>query len=463
MGGPDPARISRRRILQLGALTPAAFVVACAETLLPSPSPRPTVTFPPTPDDTPTPTLSPTPTPTPVPTPSPSAPVLYRSAALADGRSVSIQRNLSVLVQDGLVAWIRPVDGEEAAGGATVVDAAGATIIPGLVDAHVHYTGTGGANWIDRFGDPPAVLAAVGEENAALAWHAGVRWARDVGAPIVTDPVDGQVRAASLGVRDRLRGRAGFPEIRAAGSWVTRAGTLAGRSAEARNADELLALAIRQLDQGADLVKLYLGGPDPANPPWSVSEVRRVVNAVHARGARVAAHAGRIPAVRTAIEAGVDTVEHGFELDTATAQRMRALGTILVSTLTVFHSWLSFAATTTIPLYATPASVRRLQAELALAESAIRTARAAGVVIAAGSDAGGGSPRANHVGWEYQALIRAGLPPVEALAAVTWRGGEALAIPDAGVIREGRPARFFLVHGDPLSDPTAIWRVWRHV
>jgi imidazolonepropionase-like amidohydrolase len=129
----------------------------------------------------------------------------------------------------------------------------------------------------------------------------------------------------------------------------------------------------------------------------------------------------------------------------------------------VFHSWLSFAATTTIPLYASSASVRRLQGELARAESAIRTARAAGVVIAAGSDAGGGSPRANHVGWEFQALVRAGLPPVEALAAVTWRGGAALGIPDAGVIREGGPARFFLVHGDPLTDTGAIWRVWRHV
>jgi imidazolonepropionase-like amidohydrolase len=450
-------------MLQLGALTPVAFMVACAETLLPVPSARPTVTFPPEPSATPLPTPTPTPSPTPVPTPAAAAPVVYRGVALVDGRAASIQRNLSVLVQDGRIAWIRPADGEEPAGGATVVDAAGATIVPGLVDAHVHYTGTGGANWIDRFGDPPAVLAAVGEENAGLAWRAGVRWARDVGAPIVTDPVDGQVRAASLGVRDRLRGRAGFPEIRAAGSWVTQAGTLAGRSAEARTADELLALALRQLDQGADLVKLYLGGPDPANPPWSVAEVRRVVNAVHARGARVAAHAGRIPAVRTAIEAGVDTVEHGFELDATTAGRMSALGTILVSTLTVFHSWLSFAATTTIPLYATSASVSRLRGELAMAESAIRTARAAGVVIAAGSDAGGGSPRANHVGWEYQALIAAGLPPVEALAAITWRGGAALGVPEAGTLVEGGPARFFLVHGDPLTDPSAIWRVWRHV
>jgi imidazolonepropionase-like amidohydrolase len=57
--------------------------------------------------------------------------------------------------------------------------------------------------------------------------------------------------------------------------------------------------------------------------------------------------------------------------------------------------------------------------------------------------------------------VAAGLEPPEALAAATWRGGELLGEPEAGTIREGGPADFFLVHGDPLSDPTTLWRVWR--
>ncbi|MGH2463210.1 MAG: amidohydrolase family protein [Candidatus Limnocylindria bacterium] len=460
MTGPDPTRISRRRLLQLGALTPAAFLAACAETLIPtiSPTPRPTVV----PSAPPTPAPSPTPVPTPIPTPTPGAPILYRGAALADGRSATLQRDVSVLVENGVVAWIRPTGGEEDPRGAAIVDAAGATIVPGLVDAHTHLTGAGGAHRIERFNDPPAVLAATGEANAALAWQSGVRRVRDLGSPIVTDPFDGRVRAASLGVRDRLAGRAGFPIIRAAGSWVTRAGSLTGRiSAEARNADELLAVALAQLDDGADLVKLYLEGPD-ATTPWSIAETRRVVDAVHARGARVAAHAGRIGGIRTGVEAGVDTIEHGWELDAYTARRMRDTGTILVSTLTVFRSWLSFSSTTTIPFFAAPGAAGRISDQLAGAEAGVRNARAAGVAIAAGSDAGGGSGRANQITWEYQSLIIAGLEPAEALAAITWRGGEALADPDAGAIREGGPAHFFLVHGDPLSDPSAIWRVWRH-
>lgn len=447
MTGPDPSRISRRRLLQLGALTPAAFLAACAETMSP----------------TPTPTVGPTSSPaaTPGPSPAPAPPVLYRGAALADGRSAQLQRDVSILVENGLVTWIRPTGGEEDPRGAAVVDAAGATVIPGLVDAHAHITGAGGAHWIDRFNDPPATLAAIGEANAALAWQYGVRWLRDVGSPIRDDPVDGQHRAMALGVRDRLRGRPGFPVIRAAGSWITRSGSLPGISAEAANADELLNVAMQQLDAGADLVKLYLEAPG-GSTPWSIAETRRVVEAVHSRGARVSAHASRIGDIRTGVDAGVDTIEHGNELDVATAQRMAAQGTILVSTLTVLRSWLSFSTTTTEPLFAGPGAASHFANLLAIAEAGVRNARAAGVAIAAGSDAGGGSARANHLPWEFQSLIAAGLEPAEALASVTWRGGEALAEPDAGVIREGGPAHFFLVHGDPLSDSGAIWRIWRH-
>jgi imidazolonepropionase-like amidohydrolase len=97
-----------------------------------------------------------------------------------------------------------------------------------------------------------------------------------------------------------------------------------------------------------------------------------------------------------------------------------------------------------------------------VAEESFRVARRAGVAIAAGTDFGGGSPRANHLAWEVESLVRAGLEPSDALAAATWRGGELLGEPDAGALREGGRASFFLVHGDPLSDPRALWRVWRH-
>jgi imidazolonepropionase-like amidohydrolase len=161
-----------------------------------------------------------------------------------------------------------------------------------------------------------------------------------------------------------------------------------------------------------------------------------------------------------AAEAGVDAIEHGFELDAGVAGLMAERGIMLVATLTVYRSWISFGATTRIPTYAGRQNV--WQGRLEVAEASVRAARGAGVAIAAGTDFGGGSARANHLAWEVQSLVAAGLQPVEALAAATWRGGELLGEPDAGVIREGGPADFFLVHGDPLSDPGALWRVWRH-
>ena len=136
--------------------------------------------------------------------------------------------------------------------------------MPGLVDGHSHITGPGGAHWIARFADPPDRLLAVAEANGRLASSAGVRWLRDVGSPVGMDPNDGRRRALALGVRDRWRGRPDMPYVRAAGTWVMRRGTLPEvPTAEAENADELLAAALAQLDDGADLVKLYLDGPDP--------------------------------------------------------------------------------------------------------------------------------------------------------------------------------------------------------
>jgi imidazolonepropionase-like amidohydrolase len=388
--------------------------------------------------------------------------VLYRGAALTDARSDKLLLDLSVLVEDATVRWIRPFDGEEDAGDAMVVDASGATVVPGMVDAHSHVMGPGGAHWIERFADPPDRLVAVAEANGALAHAAGVRWLRDVGSPMGADPIDGRERALALGVRDRWHGRRDRPYIRAAGSWVMRSGTIAGlATAEASNGDELLAAATGQLDDGADLVKLYLDGPDPETPPWTIAEVSAVVEAARAREVRVTAHAGRLNGAQVAVEGGVDAIEHGFELDAALASRMAELGTRLVSTLAVMHSWLTFGRTTSLPRFADEEGRLRILERLERASESIRLAHAAGVAIAAGTDFGGGSLRANHLAWEVGSLVEAGLQPWEGLAAATWRGGELLGEPEAGIIREGGPADFFLVHGDPLSDPAALWRVWR--
>ena len=225
---------------------------------------------------------------------------LYRDGALAEGRSDRLRLGVSILVVEGTIDWIRPSDDEgplpaASRGGVDVVDASGATVVPGMIDCHSHLTLPGGAHWIDRVADSPESLVAVAERNGRLMTSAGVRWARDVGAPVGVDPVDGRDRALNLGVRDRWRGRPGFPYVRAAGTWLDKVGTRIGRpSGQAENADQLLALAIRQLDDGADLLKLYLDGPEPGVAPWSSDELVPVVAVAHQRGVKVTAHSGNL-------------------------------------------------------------------------------------------------------------------------------------------------------------------------
>jgi imidazolonepropionase-like amidohydrolase len=343
-----------------------------------------------------------------------------------------------------------------------VIDAGGATIVPGMVDAHSHITLHGGSHWLDRGLDPPARLLEVAEHNGELLRRSGVRWARDVGSPQGEDPADGRRRALALGVRDRWRTRLDRPYLRAAGTWIHKGQALpAGLAISVNDPDALEAAALRQLDDGADMVKLYMDGVGTEKSPWSASDVRRVTSMAHARGGVVAAHSSFVAGAHAAIDGGVDSLEHGFGLDADAARKMAERRIFLVSTLAVFRSWATFARTSPNSPIASEKAREGISIRRRLALESTHLAHAAGVPIAAGTDFGGGSLRAGQLAWEVEALIEAGLEPWEALGAATYRGGELMREPDAGTIREGGPADFFLVHGDPLTDPASLWRVWR--
>lgn len=387
---------------------------------------------------------------------------LYRDAALADGTGPDLRLGVSILTVDDRIEWIRPSEDEAGTDDdVEVVDASGCTVVPGLVDSHSHLTLPGGAHWVERGFDPAHQLLEVAEHNARLQRSAGVRWARDVGSPMAVDPVDGRVRGLALGVRDRWAGHREYPYVRAAGTWISRHGSLpSGLGAEVEHGADLLAAATRQLDDGADLVKLYLDGPDVETSPFTVEEVRAVVDEAHRRGASVTAHSGMLPGARVGAEAGVDSFEHGFQLDEDVVDLMVANGVALVATLAVLESWRSFGRTTRIPRFTDRDGRERIAARRERAHESVRLAARSGVLIAAGTDFGGGSLRANQLAWEVECLVTAGLEPWQALAAVTRNGGILMGEPDAGVLREGGPADLVLVHGDPLSDPAALWRIW---
>jgi imidazolonepropionase-like amidohydrolase len=371
---------------------------------------------------------------------------------------------MSILVAGGRIAWIRPTDAEEDPGpaaGLEIVDARGSTVVPGLVDGHSHVVLPGGVDYLARIGDPPHVLVAVAEQNGLLAWRAGVRWLRDVGSPIGVDPVDGRRRALALGVRDRWLGHPTRPHVRSAGTWIAApGGRPAGGGLAVADPTRLAAAARGQLRSGADLIKLYVQAPGGGSP-WTPAEIGRVVKVAHAAGARVAAHVMDLGAARAAVHGGVDAIDHGFQIDAALAAVMAARGTFLVTTITVPKTWLNFAHSAPQSRFGSRAARARSIALLHHALASARIAHRAGVKIAAGTDFGGGGARAGVLAGEVEALVEAGLQPWEALGAATWRGGELLGEPDAGTIREGAPAEFVLVEGDPLSDPSVLWRIWR--
>ena len=390
--------------------------------------------------------------------------VLYRGANLADGRSPAPQLGRSVLTDRGRVVWIRPRDAEEDPGpshGLDVVDARGLTIVPGFVDAHCHLTSPGGANWLDHFRDSPSTMLATAERNGELAREAGTAWLREIGSPTVIDPVDGRRRALALGIRDRWVGRADRPRIRSGGTWIAPPAVMdKGVAIVARNADELVAAALGQLQQGADLVKLYIQAANSNESPWTATEIRRASDAVHARGAIVTAHAMSLGPAKAAVLGGVDAIEHGFRLDADLCAEMARRGTRLVTTLIVPRSWLKIGQQSG-GYWATRAGRRYATRLLERGEESARLARRAGVVICAGTDFGGGGSRAGQLAWEVESLVATGMQPWQALGAATWRGGELLDESDAGRIREGGPADFFLVAGDPYRNPAALWNVRR--
>ncbi|MGH2377715.1 MAG: amidohydrolase family protein [Candidatus Limnocylindria bacterium] len=409
--------IRRRDLLRLGAASAAAL--ACQAAV---PIPTPTAGTP-----TPTATSAPDPTASPA-SPPPRGGVLIRADAFADGRTASPARNVSLLVRDGSVAYLGPRDGEPPTLDPEVVEIAGTTVIPGLVDCHSHFTGPGGLDYLQRLQDPEPVLLARADENARTLVRSGVLAARDVGA----------VNALNIRIRDDFRGRRDAPIIVAAGTWIGRRGRYVSFAVQVGSAEELLAAAMAQLDLGADLVKIAVDGATRSAATFTADELRPAVEAVHARGKRVAVHAQGFGS-RVAAEAGVDTIDHGYTIEPDTAALMRGR-TALVTTLSV------------------PVAFNN-GTELAYGRASVKTAHDAGVRIATGTDFGGGPPRPGNFALELELLVRAGLEPFEALGAATHVAGEVIGVPGVGTLGVGTAADLVLVEGDILSDIAAAHRV----
>jgi len=208
---------------------------------------------------------------------------------------------------------------------------------------------------------------------------------------------------------------------------------------------------------GVDVIKLYSNG-SPNATYLTVAEMRAAVEEAHLMGVRVTAHASSDLAIRRAVEAGVDAIEHGRGVADSTLTLLRQRGVLLV--LTEWDRWLADQQVARLPPGQRPPSAQ-IDSLLAPGFDRVRRAARAGVTLAAGSDVyiDVGVPRgtaARHMLFAYAA---GGLSPAAILQSATVNAARVIGDPRLGVLRPGAHADLIAVDGDPLADLSAIQRV----
>jgi imidazolonepropionase-like amidohydrolase len=384
--------------------------------------------------------------------------VYLTNACLIDGRGGPAQEAAAVLVEGGRVERIGAAS-DAAPQGATVVDLAGRTLLPSLIDAHVHVTAF---DMPTPLKGEASIAPEVKHHFVAAGLRAmlrmGITTVRDVGA--FGDDLLHARRAIQLGA---LAG----PRVLACGRILSATSPggahFAGMYREADGPDEMRKATREQIRRGADFVKLMTTGArsvaleDPGPAQVTRAEVATVVEESHRMGFRVAAHCEGLDGTRLAIEEGVDTIEHGLELHRA-PELLEALaesGRILVPTLSCFFDLSETHACLWAPVLVELAKRQREEAHHTVA-----AARAAGVRMAMGFD----SMPHGQSALELVRMRDAGLGSMEAIVAATAVAADACGLGDEiGTVQPGKLADLLVVDGDPLADPRVLLdeeRIW---
>jgi imidazolonepropionase-like amidohydrolase len=287
--------------------------------------------------------------------------------------------------------------------------------------------------------------------NVASHLSAGVTTIRDVGS---TDGIALDVaRAVEAGV---LPG----PRVIAAGRAMAMTGGHAHYLGREVDGGDAVRQAVRaELKAGADWIKLMASGgvyghrEEVGNPQLTLAEMRVAVDEAHNAGRKVTAHAYSSQAIENALDAGVDCLEHGSFLVGETADRMRASGTFLVPTLSVYRAM--FAAG---PKLGTPDYLRRkTQYVMEASRVSFRIALDAGLRMATGTDCGAPGHPHGTLHTELEAMVEYGASPAQALVAATSSAAELLDLgDDIGTLQSDKLADVIAVGGNPFDDIRAL-------
>lgn len=340
---------------------------------------------------------------------------------------------------------------------ARVHDLDGTTLLPGLIDAHIHPRGTLSTDPYRSHLTPSeevALVRAALELEQTLA--SGVTTIRHLGhgpaehayalrQAVLEGLVRGPRMLASGWALSQTRGHGDVPELPY--DWVEHDRP---RAAFCDGPLECRVAARRNFGEGADVIKVYTSDNRTGRPDFTVAELAAVVDEAHRRGKKVATHAKTYEGVRNALLAGIDTIEHGPPEPHADLLEMMAeRGSFLVPTMATVHR----VAVEGRDWGASQASIDRAKRELDGRMRVTEAASRLGIPIVTGSDAGARAGFGLLSTRELALLVQSGLTPMQAVVAATSAAAAALGIAaDVGTIEAGKLADIIVVDGDPLRE-----------
>ncbi len=392
--------------------------------------------------------------------------VAIRAGTLLDGRGEPRKAQV-VVVRGRRIEWVGDAASAKIPAGATVVDLAGATVLPGLIDAHTHIFLQGED---PKEGGYDAQLLLHGLAYRAARATVSARRALDQGFTTIRDVETEGAGYGDVGIKQAIeRGHIPGPRMFV----VTRAiSTTGGYPLEdyapevvvpkgvqiVDGAVEARKAAREQLDHGADWIKVYMthrswvdkSGRLASQPTLTLDEIKAIVDETHGWGKKVACHAYGGEGLKRALDGGCDSIEHGLDLDDAAVAQMVRQGTWYCPTLSVyFHEW-------------GPADTPQGRRDRKRAEvhgPSFQRAMKAGVKIAFGTDVGGFS-WSEPIAQEFPRMVELGMSPRDAIRAATASAAEMLGMAgELGVVAPGAYADIVAVAGDPLKDVAALEHV----
>jgi imidazolonepropionase-like amidohydrolase len=391
----------------------------------------------------------------------PSAhPIVLHAARLLDVESGRISSPGEILIQGDAIKEVGAKVTHPA--GAEIIDLGDTTLLPGLIDAHVHlflHPGAEDLQTVQESAPQRTIMATLAARDDLLA---GFTAERDMGTE--------GAGSADTAVRDAInRGEIPGPRLRISGNAINILGghedaigynpeqRVLPNATYANNAAELVTVIREQLKEGADFIKIYETGADTiANGKFSTpfqyteEELTAAVREAARTGNRVAVHATGEPGTLYAARAGVESVDHAYQLSDETMRIMREKQIFAVPTFTISEYFADHAAT--------PEAAARERALIGLHSSEFKRQLAAGVPIAMGSDVGP-FPHGTQAR-EFILMVKFGMSPLAAIQAGTLNGARLLGWPDKiGMLKPGYQADVVAVPGNPLEDISALEKV----